>query len=179
MQPMEEFSCFMWMALHDIPQWSNVELSQKFLLNRGVSIDGVTYLDKFINLKKFLEGCEDNEEFCNLLAHQKWVKYFQNSKNVDCHSELLKIAQFFSAIPSQIGNVERIFSLMQVQSTKERSNLNIESVKGILLVQYNYNHLSCRVPWLPQEQSATSDKNEVFREMCMGMTRVGTSMKIS
>jgi hypothetical protein len=31
MQPMEEFSCFMWMALNDIPQCSNVKLSLKFL----------------------------------------------------------------------------------------------------------------------------------------------------
>jgi hypothetical protein len=25
-----------------------------------------------------------------------------------------------------------------------------------------------RIPWLPQEQSATSEKNEVYREICMG-----------
>jgi hypothetical protein len=31
---------------------------------------------------------------------------------------------------------------MQVQWTKERSNLNIKS--GTLLVQYKYNHLSCK-----------------------------------
>jgi hypothetical protein len=33
---------------------------------------------------------------------------------------------------------------MWVQWTKERGNFNIESVKGILLVQYNYKHLSCK-----------------------------------
>jgi hypothetical protein len=129
---------------NDIPQWSDVELSLKFLINKGVSIDDVKCFDQFISLKKFLEGCKDNEGFCNLLAHEKWVKYFQDSKNVDCHSELLRIAQFFFAILSYNANVERIFSLMQVQWTKKRSNLNIESVKGTLLVQYNYKHLSCK-----------------------------------
>jgi hypothetical protein len=83
MQPMEQFSCFMWMALNDVPEWSSVELSVKFQINKGVSVDDVKCFDQFINLKKFLEGCSDNKEFCNLLAHQKWVKYFQNSKNVD------------------------------------------------------------------------------------------------
>jgi hypothetical protein len=34
------------------------------------------------------------------------------------------------------------FSLMLVEWTKDRSNLNIESVKGILLVQHNYKHSS-------------------------------------
>jgi hypothetical protein len=91
MQPIEQFSCFMWMALNDIPQWSSVEPSLKVLINKGVSIDDVKCFDQFINLKKFLEGCRDNKDFCNLVAHQKWVNYFQNSKNVDCHSELLKI----------------------------------------------------------------------------------------
>jgi hypothetical protein len=135
MQPMEELSCFMWMALNDITQWNSVELSLKFLINKGVSIDDVKYFDQFINLKKFLECCKDSEEFFNLLAHQKSEKYFQNSKDVDCHSELLKVAPFFFAIPSHNANVERNFSLMQVQWTKERSNLNIESVKGIVLVR--------------------------------------------
>jgi hypothetical protein len=49
---------------------------------KGVSNDDVKYSDQFINLKKFLAGCKDNEEFCILLAHQKWMKYFENSKNV-------------------------------------------------------------------------------------------------
>jgi hypothetical protein len=143
MRPMEEFSCFMWMALNDIPQWSSVELPLKFLINKSVSIDDVKCFDHCINLKKFLEGCKDNKEFCNLLAHQKWVKYFKNSKNIDCQPELLKIIQFF-AVPSHNANVGRIFSLIQVQWTKERSNLDIESVRGILLVQCNYKHLSCK-----------------------------------
>jgi hypothetical protein len=111
-QPMEEFSCFMWTALKDIPQWNSVQLSVRFPKNMGVSTDDGKRFDQFIDLQKFLEGYKGNEEFCNPLAHQKWVKYFQNSKNVDCHSELLKIAQFFFAIPSNNANIERISSLM-------------------------------------------------------------------
>jgi len=77
---MEEFSCFVLMALKE---WSTAELSLKFLIKKGVSNDYVKYSDQFINLKKFLAGCRDNEEFCTLLAHQKWMKYFENSENVD------------------------------------------------------------------------------------------------
>jgi hypothetical protein len=56
----------------------------------------------------------------------------------------LQLASFFFAVPSHNANMERIFSLMQVQWTKERSNLNIESIKDILLVQCYYKHLSCK-----------------------------------
>jgi len=35
---MEEFYCFVWMALHDIPQLSIVKLSLKVIINKGVSI---------------------------------------------------------------------------------------------------------------------------------------------
>ena len=70
---MEQFSCFMWMALNDKPQWSSAEVPLQFLINKGVSNDDVKHSDQ---LKKFLEGCKNNEEFCILLACQKWMKYF-------------------------------------------------------------------------------------------------------
>ena len=65
-------------------------------------------------------------------------------RNQECFSELLIIAEFFFAILSHNANTERVFSLMQSQWTKERNKLHIESMKGILFVQYNFKHLSCR-----------------------------------
>jgi hypothetical protein len=44
---MEEFSCFVWMALNNIPQLGIVKLSLKFLINKGVSIYDVKCFDKF------------------------------------------------------------------------------------------------------------------------------------
>ena len=67
--------------MNDISHRRTVELSVKFLTNMGVSTDNVKYFEQFINPKKLPEGCKDHEEFCNLLAHQKWVKYFENSKD--------------------------------------------------------------------------------------------------
>ena len=42
------------------------------------------------------------------------------------------------------ANIERIFSLMQPQWSKERDNLLVSSVEKILIVQYNFADLSCR-----------------------------------
>jgi len=92
MQPMEEFSCYMQMALNDTPQWSTAELSPMFLIKKkGVSND-VKYSDQFINLKKFLAGCKDNEEF-----------FYPTGT-----------AQFFT-VPSHNAQASRIFSFMKVQ----------------------------------------------------------------
>ena len=42
------------------------------------------------------------------------------------------------------ANVERIFSLMQLQWSKERGNLLASLVEKILIVLYNFADLSCR-----------------------------------
>lgn len=65
-------------------------------------------------------------------------------KGIACYSELLKIAEFVFALPSHNANVERVFSLMQSQWTKERNQLSVESLKGILFVQYNFKDTSCK-----------------------------------
>jgi hypothetical protein len=98
-QTKEEFYYFKWKALNDIPQWSSVELSLRFLVNKGVPIDDVKCFEQFNNPKKFPECCKDHEEFCNLLAHQKWEKNFEHSKNLP----------LFSAIPSHSAETERTY----------------------------------------------------------------------
>jgi hypothetical protein len=74
--------------------------------------------------------------FCNL------ENFTENFNQTDKHEtvssktpELLKIAQFFFAIPVNNASVDRLFSLMGMHWTKERNRLHAESVKGIVLVQ--------------------------------------------
>lgn len=144
MAPMEEFSSFMWMDLSETPDWNDIEACIKHLGEKGVPIDDAKCFDQVTNLKKFTERCNSDGEFSNLQAHKKWTKYFERSKSIDFHSELLKIAQFFFAIPSHNANVERVFSLMQSQWTKERNHLSVESLKGLLCTQYNFKNMSCK-----------------------------------
>ena len=68
---------------------------------------------------------------------------FETSKNIEWHSELLRIAQFYFAVASHNANVEGIFLLMQSQWTKERNKLSVDTMKGILIVQYNFRETSC------------------------------------
>nr|XP_057944009.1 uncharacterized protein LOC131138794 [Doryrhamphus excisus] len=123
MAPMEQFSSFMWMDLSQTPDWNRVEACVNHLAGKGVLIDDVRCFDE---------------------AHQKWSRFFQRSGDEACHSELLKMAQFVFAIPPHGANVERIFSLVQSQLTKERNHLSQESLKGLLCTQYNFKHMSCK-----------------------------------
>lgn len=143
MSPMEEFSTFMLMDISEPPDWNDVEACIKYLREKGVPIDDVKCFDQVTNLKKIIERY-NSDEFIGLQVHQKWTKYFEKAKSIACYSELLKISQFVFALLSHNANVERVFSLMQSQWTKERNQLSVESLKGILFVQYNFKDTSCK-----------------------------------
>ena len=113
MKPMEEFACFKWMNLNEIPNWKDVELCVDYLICKGVDVDAAKCFDQICNLRSsFVESYLQDEEFIKLPPHKKWCKYFNQSENITCHSEILRIVQFFFAVTSHNANVERVFLLM-------------------------------------------------------------------
>jgi len=96
-----------------------------------------------------------NKGALDLKAHIEKPKHI---KNVRGESSSAKVTELFVSPGSKIdesvsaaegegthnANTERVFSLMQSQWTKERNKLLVESVKGLLLVQHNFKHMSCR-----------------------------------
>ena len=112
MKPMEEFGCFRWMFLNEIPRWKDVEPCLECLIGKGVDVDDAKCFDQICNLKQLVESCLKDKEFIKLPTHKKWCKYFDQSKNITCHSKILRIVQFFFAVTSHNANVERVFSLM-------------------------------------------------------------------
>ena len=143
MKPMEEFACFKWMILNEIPSWNDVEPCLEYLIGKGVDVDDANCFDQICNLKQFVESYLQDEEFIKLPTHKKWCKYFDQSKNITCHSEILRIVQFFFAVTSHNANVERVFSLMQSQWIKGRNKLSVATMKGILTLQYNFKDMCC------------------------------------
>jgi len=79
----------------------------------------------------------NDEEFASFLAYQKWKIYFEYWKNGECHSEFLKISQFF-ALLLRNTNTQWVFSLIQAQWTKERNMLNVEWPRCVLFIQCNF-----------------------------------------
>jgi hypothetical protein len=96
-------------------------------------------LTKYIDhsqLKNNSEGHICVEKLTSVLAHQKWIRCFENSKNQWCHSELFMMSQFF-AMCRQNANLE------QVIWTENRNMLNGESLRGLLCLQYNFSVIFC------------------------------------
>jgi thermostable 8-oxoguanine DNA glycosylase len=86
-----------------------------------MTVDDVKYFHQLCNLKAFVQSVQNAEDFKSVSDGDKRVKYFQNSCNADCHSELLKIAELFFCIPSHNTNAERTFSVMNAQWTDEQN----------------------------------------------------------
>ncbi|KAL0852636.1 hypothetical protein ABMA27_016911 [Loxostege sticticalis] len=121
----------------------------EFLRIRGVEIDDVKLHDQFCNLISFLKSkSNEDEAYFDLKLHEQWTIYFKSVKNIECFSELLKICEFYICISAHnvesLTNVERVFSLINnTQWSKERNRLSVQSVKSIILTQYNFKNMSC------------------------------------
>ncbi len=66
MNPMEEFSTFMWVDMSEPPDWNDVEACIKYLREKGMPIDDVKCFDQVANLKNIIERCNSDEEFIGL-----------------------------------------------------------------------------------------------------------------
>ena len=95
------------MALNVIPSWKYVESCLEYLIGKGVDVDEAKCFDQICNLKEFVESYLQNEEFIELPTHKKWCKYFDQSKNITCHSENFRIVQFFFAVTSHNASIYR------------------------------------------------------------------------
>ena len=110
----------------------------QYLKEMGGDVNDVRLSDQYCNLKSFV-GLKDDKFFDKLILHEQWCSYIRSYSHETCYSELLKICEFFFCIPGHNTYVERAFSLINAQWTKERLS---DSVRGILFTKYNLKKLS-------------------------------------
>ena len=139
-----EFSCFNWMDLKTRPTWVDAEVCIKYLKEKNINIDDAKSFDQFCNLQTFFDEENDVPGFKDSMVHCKWTNYFKKTDNREFHSELLKICSFIFAVPAQNANVERVFSLISAQWSKERNRLKISTIRAILTVVYNFKEHDCQ-----------------------------------
>lgn len=143
MEPLKQFDKFDWMFLPNInenTQWSVIEDTLIFLKDRNIEIDDTKLIDEWVNLKSFSQNLSQQDKLLN--ANQIWLQFFK-TPNAHLYSELLKIAQYFFCIPAHNANVERIFSLITQQWTKERNLLKTETVSSVIKIKYNFKDYNC------------------------------------
>lgn len=135
-QPMKKFDVFNWMMLNEIPQWEQVEELTGYLNEKSVIIDDTMY-EEFMYLKSFLES-EMSQEWKSKNLQDKWIDFFQKTEEEERKRNLLKMCQYLFAIPGHNAHVERVFSLITAQWTKERNQLGVGTVESIIQCVYNY-----------------------------------------
>lgn len=137
LKPLDELESLEWVDLTEIPAWDKVQLSLEYLCEKGLTIDDSKLFDQVHNLKLFMEKNQENDEWKSSAANKKWIIFFKQCKTSELTSELLKITQFVFCIFGHNANVERVFSLINTQWTKERNKLELDAIKGILFTTYN------------------------------------------
>lgn len=145
MTHLNEFSTiFTWMLLDSKPEWTAVQGTLMFLQDKGVSIDDSLLFDQFTYLKEFieLELCKNGDRWNSKSCQEKWTFFLRQCKCADQYSQLLHLCEFIFSVPGHNANVERIFSLMNVQWTDERNRLHVATVEAIMKCVFNYK-LSC------------------------------------
>ncbi|XP_055904720.1 uncharacterized protein LOC129940426 [Eupeodes corollae] len=141
LKPFEEFKVFSWMQFNDKNvTWESVEPCLIYIQEKGVNVGDSALFDQFCNLKHYMDNLSPCDE---TNVNTKWTEFFKSCTSIELYSELIKIAEFYFAIPSHNADVERVFSLINSQWTKERNKLVPDTVKGIILTKFNFQALSC------------------------------------
>lgn len=143
-RPLNDFKLMQWMNLRKQIEWKDVQNSLEFFQEKNVNINESKLFNQYCNFKTFLETAIKTDDFVRLQSHQKWQKYFEAYPDEEASGEWLKICQFFFAIPAHNANVERIFSVMNVQWSDERNRLNVTTIRAILITYFNFKEFSCQ-----------------------------------
>lgn len=142
---LKDVSCFEWALLKKNPDWKEIEDSlDKFKEYPQIrNIDDSKLFDQWGSIKQII--CDKlltwNEN--NIDASQRWVEVFQELQSkvmtFDCFAML---TEFIFSLPGTSAPVERIFSLMNILWTKEKSQLGLAVLNAILCIKKN-SELTC------------------------------------
>lgn len=137
--PFKDLTVFDWIDLtgSDWQEWSNVEKSLAFLKDHGIEINDEKLFDEWVNLKNFSQNLDSTEKDNNL--NFLWLQYFKQCVSEEQYVELRKVVEYVFCIPGHNANVERVFSLLNTQWSKERNRLLPATVAAIIKTTYNMN----------------------------------------
>lgn len=139
-EPMGNYNNFAWMILNEVPQWNQVQETISYLNEKGIVLNDSIY-EEVMYLISFIES-EMSDEWKDKNMQDKWLYFFKKTEERERKENLLKICQYLFSIPGHNAHVERVFSLISSQWTKERNSLSIHTVESIIQCIYNYK-MSC------------------------------------
>ena len=95
--------------------------------------------DEVVELNQILTAIP-NEKFIDKSTEEKWQLIFKNNDGLPC---ILRLVCTILAVPVSNAFAERVFSLCNVQWTKERSSLDVATVKALIQVKVNLDDMPC------------------------------------
>jgi len=135
--PLIKFEVFSWMDLTSSLQWQEVEKTITYLKEKGIDITDSCF-EEILYLKNFIDKQKFDEDWNKKNMHDKWLHFFQKTDVLERKRNLILMRQYLYAIPGHNANVERIFSLIMAQWTKERNRLQVETVESIIQCKFNF-----------------------------------------
>lgn len=144
---MKPLIAFDWITLKSTPTWKNVEnVMLKLKADRLYDADNnaAKLHEQFIYVKKY---CTDDkiqqwkkDKFSTV---KRWIEIFKHFDANDTeYTEMAKVVEYVLCLPGTTASVERIFNMVGQNWTNERNQLDLETLKAILIVKVNIN-LSC------------------------------------
>lgn len=142
MAPLQELQMFAWVNLKFKPQWNSVEaamtrLSEKKLYDAEVNACELHkqfgYVKNYCTEDKIKQWRETKTTVTS-----RWVEIFCHLRAEDCEfKDVAEIVEYVLCLPATSASVERVFSAMNRTWTEEKTRLNIETLKAILMIKYN------------------------------------------
>lgn len=126
MKTLEIFSAYSWMTLKKNPDRNEVEKSIEYLTTKNIKINDTHLFDQITAVGKIMETeIKANSDWKHLNSSEKWIVVFSKmSKDFpEQYIDIYTICEYVFSIPGHNANVERIFSMMEIQWTDERNRL--------------------------------------------------------
>lgn len=134
-----------WILLRSVPAWSEIQSSLVTLpsdISQLIASDMKTesvLFDQWQCAKLIAAGRIDDWNTKNVSPSERWVDIFSKMycENVN-FDDLSKAVQTVLCLPGTSASVERVFSIMNNIWTSEKSQLNISTLRSMLMIRTNF-----------------------------------------
>lgn len=138
----QELKIFNWVSLKQLPQWKDVEAAMMRLSDQKLydaDKNAITlhkqygYVKNYCTEQKIAEWREKKVSLVD-----RWLDVFNHLTVQSCEcKEIAKIVEYVLSLPATTASVERVFSAVNKSWTREKTRLNIETLKAIMIIKFN------------------------------------------
>ncbi|KAL4121392.1 hypothetical protein QTP88_013914 [Uroleucon formosanum] len=140
----EELEIMECITLKKVPNWSEIEKVAEFISNKGFfnPNNDTALFDQFmLTLQYVTQEKIDEWNLEKKSTDQRWVcifKYFKE-KDIQC-DKMIIIVEYVLCLPGSNASTECVFSHISKIWTKEKTQLNVSTLKTLVITKLNFNY---------------------------------------